>query len=118
MGWVRSATRWLTASRHSVQRAPTGMGQWGMCEFVEPRLRRLVADHLGVGREELVSDVSLRDDLAADSIDLVELTMALERHFAIVVPELALRGVRTYGELVHATGLLLQARIDAEPLPQ
>ena len=89
-----------------------------MCEFVEPRVRRLVADHLGVGREELASNVSLRDDLAVDSIDLVELTMALEGHFAIVVPEFALRGVRTYGELVHATGVLLQARLDASPLPQ
>ena len=92
-----------------------------MCEFVEPHLRRLVADHLGVGREELVSNVSLRDDLAADSIDLVELSMALEGHFAIVVPEFALHDVRTYGELVHATGLLVQARLDeddAAPLLQ
>lgn len=110
--------RWLTASRHSVQRIPLGVGKWGMCEFVEPHMRRLVADHLGVGREELVSNVSLRDDLAADSIDLVELTLAVEGHFAIIVPKFALRGVRTYGELVHATGLLLQARRDAEPLPQ
>jgi acyl carrier protein len=85
-----------------------------MCEFVEPHLRRLVADHLGVGREELVSNVSLRDDLAADSLDLVELTMKVEGHFAIVVPELVLDAVRTYGELVHATGLLLKARIETE----
>jgi acyl carrier protein len=85
-----------------------------MCEFVEPRLRRLVAEHLGVGRGELLSTVSLRDDLAADSLDLLELTMALEEHFEIAVPELALHDVRTYGELVQATGLLVQARIDAE----
>jgi acyl carrier protein len=85
-----------------------------MCEFVEPHLRRLVADHLGVGREELVSNVSLRDDLAADSLDLAELTMKVEVHFAIVVPELALDAVRTYGELVHATGLLIQERLEAD----
>ena len=85
-----------------------------MYEFVEPHVRRLVAEHLGVGVEELVSDVSLRDDLAADSLDLVELAMALEGEFAIVVPERILDRVRTYGDLVQATGLLIRARREAE----
>jgi len=38
---------------------------------VEPRVQRVVAAHLGVGPEELTPDVSLADDLAADSLDLV-----------------------------------------------
>jgi acyl carrier protein len=84
-----------------------------MYEFVEPQLRHLVAEHLGVGLEALVSDVSLRDDLAADSLDLVELAMALEGAFAIVVPERILDEVRTYGDLVHATGLLIRAHCEA-----
>src|SRR5216117_3659969 len=70
--------------------------------FVEPSCRRLVADHLGVGVEQLVAGVSLRDDLAADSLDLVELAMALEAEFGIVVPEHILDRVRTYGDLVRA----------------
>ena len=85
-----------------------------MHEFVEPHVRYLVAERLGVGLEELVSEVSLRDDLAADSLDLVELSMALEAEFAIVVPERILDRVRTYGDLVHATGLLIRARAEAE----
>ena len=85
-----------------------------MYEFVEPQVRRLVAEHLGVGLEELVSEVSLRDDLAADSLDLVELALALEDEFAIVVPEGILDEVRTYTDLVHATGLLIRARCEAE----
>ena len=85
-----------------------------MYEFVEPHVRRLVAEHLGVGVEELVSDVSLRDDLAADSLDLIELAMALEGEFAIVVPERILDEVCTYRDLVHATGLLIRARCEAE----
>jgi len=40
---------------------------------MELTVRRLVADHLGVGVGELGSEVSLRDDPAADSLDLVEL---------------------------------------------
>jgi acyl carrier protein len=85
-----------------------------MNEFVEPHVRRLVAERLGVGVEELVSDVSLRDELAADSLDLVELAMALEGEFAIVVPERILDEVRTYGDLVRTTSLLIRARCEAE----
>ena len=82
--------------------------------FVEPSCRRLVADHLGVDLEELVAGVSLRDDLAADSLDLVELAMALEAEFGIMVPERILDRVRTYGDLVQAMGLLIRARRAAE----
>jgi acyl carrier protein len=81
---------------------------------VEPHVRLLVAEHLGVGVEELVSDVSLREDLAADSLDLVELAVALEGEFAILMPERILDEVRTYSDLVHATGLLILARRAAE----
>src|SRR4030095_9158010 len=85
-----------------------------MNEIVEPHVRRLVAERLGVGVEELVPDVSLRDDLAADSLDLVELAMALEGEFAILVPEHTLEECRMYGALVHPPSLLIRARCEAE----
>ena len=81
---------------------------------MEPQVRDLVAERLGIGCEELVSDVSLRDDLAVDSLDLVELVLALEEEFEIVVPERILDEVRTFGDLVRATGLLLRARAETE----
>ena len=87
-----------------------GPGTWGTNEFVEPYVRRLVAEHLGVGAEELVSHVSLRADLAADSLDLVELAVALEGEFAIAVPETVFDDVHTYGDLVRATARLIRAR--------
>src|SRR5204863_8944159 len=74
-------------------------GRLGMSDFVEPRVRRLVADHLGVGTEELTRDVSLADELAVDSLDLVELALALEAEFGISMSEATLDEVRTYGEL-------------------
>jgi acyl carrier protein len=95
-------------------RIPAGLGRWGTDEFVEPHVRRLVAEHLGVGVEELVSDVSLRDDLAADSLDLVELALALEGEFPIAVPERILDEVRTFGDLVRATSVLIRARCETE----
>jgi len=85
-----------------------------MEEFVEGHVRRLVAESLGVGSEQLVSEVSLRDELAADSLDLVELAMALEAEFAIVVPERILDQARTYGDLVQAIGRLIRTRRQAE----
>ena len=82
--------------------------------YQELRVRRVVADSLGVGLEELVRDVSLRDDLAADSLDLVELGLALETKFGISVPERVLDWVRSYGDLVEATVDLIRARRAAE----
>jgi len=79
-------------------------------ELVEPHVRCLVADNLGVGPEELAPEVSLRDDLAADSLDLVELALVLEGEFGITVPEAVLEEVRTYGELVGAVEALVRRR--------
>ena len=87
----------------------------GTYAFVEARVRCLVADLLGVGIGQLAPDVSLTDDLAADSIDLVELAIALEAEFGIVVPERILDRVRTYGDLLDATLTLILQRLEAEP---
>src|SRR3989442_325486 len=77
---------------------------------VEPHVRCVVADHLGVGQEELAPEVSLRDDLAADSLDLVDLALVLEGEFGITVPEAVLEEVRAYGELVPSVEALGRAR--------
>jgi acyl carrier protein len=82
--------------------------------YQELRVRRVVADTLGVGLEELVREVSLRDDLAADSLDLVELALALEAKFGITVPDRVLDLVRSYGDLVEATVDLIRGRRAAE----
>jgi acyl carrier protein len=77
-----------------------------MFDFVEPRVRRVVADQLGVGADELAPDVSLVDDLAADSLDLVELALALENELGVVVPESVIEHLRTYGDLVDSLRVL------------
>jgi len=81
-----------------------------MFDFVEPRVRRVVAEQLGVNTEELTPDVSLTDDLAADSLDLLELTLALEAEFGIVISESTLERVRTYGDLRATVHALLPQR--------
>jgi acyl carrier protein len=81
-----------------------------MNELVEPRVRRIVADHLGVSIEDLVPEVSLTDDLAADSLDLVEVALALENEFGMSLPEQLLEEIRTYADLVDVTVRLAQDR--------
>lgn len=78
--------------------------------WVEPRVRRCVCDVLGIERDQLCAECSLEQDLAVDSLDFVELTMALESEFDISVPESRSERIRTYGELVHLTTVLVAAR--------
>ena len=58
----------------------------------------MVAEQLGVGVEEIAPDVSLPDDLAADSLDLVELALALEVRCGVTISDRRLETVRTYLE--------------------
>lgn len=94
-----------------------------MLAFVEPRVSRVVAETLGVSREDLSPGVSLTDDLAADSLDLLELALALEAELGITMPERTLEEVRTFGDLVHAAVSLtrqqrqLEAMAEEEPRP-
>ena len=101
--------------RRNTRRPAPPFARWERYEVLEPRVRGVVAEQLGVGFEELVSEVSLREDLAADSLDVVELMLELENEFAIVVPERILEEVRTFGDLVRATGRLIRARSETEP---
>ncbi len=50
-------------------------------------VRSALADHLGVDENEITEDSKLVDDLGADSLDLVELTMDLEEKFDIKIPD-------------------------------
>ncbi|MFC2022995.1 acyl carrier protein [Chloroflexota bacterium] len=49
---------------------------------INERLKKIVVDQLGVEEEEVVTSASFVDDLGADSLDLVELIMALEEAFS------------------------------------
>ena len=61
------------------------------------RFRKCAVDVLSVS-EEVVPEASFADDLDADSLDLVELVMALEEEFGVEVPEDELAEVKTVGQ--------------------
>ena len=54
---------------------------------VEERVKKIVAEQLGVKSEEVANDASFVDDLGADSLDTVELVMALEEEFETEIPD-------------------------------
>ena len=54
---------------------------------VEQQVKAIVAEQLGVKAEQVTSAASFVDDLGADSLDTVELVMALEEEFEIEIPD-------------------------------
>lgn len=54
---------------------------------VETRVKKIVVEQLGVKDEEVTNDASFVDDLGADSLDTVELVMALEEEFETEIPD-------------------------------
>ena len=54
---------------------------------IEDRVRKIVAEQLGVKEEEVKAEASFVDDLGADSLDTVELVMALEEEFETEIPD-------------------------------
>ncbi len=54
---------------------------------IEQRVKKIVADQLGVAEAEIKTESSFVDDLGADSLDTVELVMALEEEFGTEIPD-------------------------------
>ena len=54
---------------------------------IEERVKKIVAEQLGSGEYEITNESSFIDDLGADSLDTVELVMALEEEFDIEIPD-------------------------------
>ncbi len=67
---------------------------------LEERVSEIVAEQLGVSREELVSEASFIDDLGADSLDIVELVMAMEEEFDVEIPDEDAEKIQTIGEAI------------------
>ena len=58
-----------------------------MSSSVEEKVRQIIVEQLGVDETEVTATASFIDDLGADSLDTVELVMALEEGFSIEIPD-------------------------------
>lgn len=72
-----------------------------MAATVEERVKKIVVEQLGVKEEEVTNDASFVDDLGADSLDTVELVMALEEEFGTNIPDEEAEKITTIQQAVE-----------------
>jgi acyl carrier protein len=65
---------------------------------VEERVKKIIAEQLGVEEDEVTPEASFVEDLGADSLDTVELVMALEEEFGIEIPDEDAEKILTVGK--------------------
>ena len=68
---------------------------------VERKVREIVAEQLGISEDEITRDSSFLNDLGADSLDIVELLMALEEEFSVEIPDEDAEKMATVGDVVE-----------------
>ncbi len=68
---------------------------------VEDRIKKIIAEQLGVEEEDVVPEASFVDDLGADSLDTVELVMAFEEEFDIEIPDEDAEKILTVGRAME-----------------
>jgi acyl carrier protein len=72
-----------------------------MSANVEDRLRQLVIDQLGVEEAAVIPKAKFIEDLGADSLDIVELVMAMEEAFGIDIPDEDAENIRTVEDAMN-----------------
>ncbi len=68
---------------------------------IEERVKKIVAEQLGVKEDEITPEASFVDDLGADSLDTVELVMALEEEFETEIPDEDAEKIETIQDAVN-----------------
>ena len=72
-----------------------------MSEDVSSKVKKIVADHLGIDEAKVNEESSFIDDLGADSLDTVELVMAFEEEFEIEIPDDAAEKIQTIQDAIN-----------------
>ncbi len=72
------------------------------------RVKKIVIENLRVSEEKVVDEARFAEDLEADSLDIVELIMALEEEFKCEIPDSEAEKIRTVGDAINH----LQAHLD------
>ena len=71
-----------------------------MSDQIFTKVREIIVDQLGVDEDDVTMEASFRDDLEADSLDLVELIMAFEEAFGGEISDEDAQSITTVGEAV------------------
>jgi len=76
-------------------------GRRKVMDNIEQRVKKIVAEQLGVNESEIKIESSFVDDLGADSLDTVELVMALEEEFECEIPDEEAEKITTVQQAVN-----------------
>ncbi len=68
---------------------------------IEQKVKNIIADQLGVGEEEIKPTSSFIEDLGADSLDIVELVMAMEEEFEVEIPDEEAENIKTVQDAIN-----------------
>ena len=72
-----------------------------MTKDISGKIKKMVADHLGIDEGKVTDEANFIDDLGADSLDTVELVMALEEEFASEISDSEAEKILTVGDAVN-----------------
>lgn len=68
---------------------------------LESKVREIIAEQLGISDDEITRDSTFVDDLGADSLDIIELVMALEEDFSLDIPDEDAEKMHNVGDLIN-----------------
>ncbi|HEY2030081.1 MAG TPA: acyl carrier protein [Myxococcales bacterium] len=72
-----------------------------MSMSVEAKVKGIIAEQLGVGEDEIKAESAFIEDLGADSLDIVELVMAMEEEFEVEIPDEEAEHIKTVQDAVN-----------------